>query len=322
MNGRIEKENEAREKMEKKLANLPEIFTIFYNWMDAREKTYTTMNSYINHNIEFMKFFTKGKNDDEFYEKVRENDIDRYMVYIRRKKINGEIIEVGDDIRATKWSSLNTFFNFLVQKKYITHNPMEQTERPKIRTEHKVTYLTPSEIQSVFHRIEKDARPAQKNRDMCIVAIGVTTALRVSAIVNINIEDIDFKENTIKVIEKGRKVRYINFSSNLRNFLILWIQDRKDYYNGEDEGPLFISQKKQRMSVDSVQYIVKKYTSHLPKHLSPHKLRSSAAMNLIKSGANVTTVQSVLGHSNLATTQRYVTNEEKEKAVSTLDNLI
>ena len=323
MGGRIEKEDKAREKMEKKLESLPKIFTLFYNWMNARDKTYTTMNNYINHTVDFMNFITKGKKKEEFYKNVTDDDVERYMVSIRRRNINGEDVEVGDDIRAARWSSLNTFFKFLSQKKHIDNNPMLQTERPKIRTKHSVTYMTADEIKSVFCKIEKEARTTVKNRDMCIVAVGLSTGLRVSAIANIDVEGIDFKENTIKVIEKGRKTRYIKFAENLRNIILVWMKDREIYFNGQETGPLFISQKKNRMSVDSIQEVVKKYTQHLPKHITPHKLRSSAAMNLYSNGVGILTIASVLGHENVSTTQRYTSayDEEQEQATNILDKM-
>ena len=324
MNGRIEKEIEAKAKMEKKLSKLPNIFTAFYNWMDARDKTYTTMNNYINHVVDFMKFYTKGEPDEDFYSNVTDEDIESYMTYIKRKSARGKDTEVGDDIRAARWSSLNTFYKFLMQKKYIKENPMAQTERPKIRTQHNVTYMTQKEIQSVFDRIEMEGRPMTKNRDRCIIALGLGTGLRVSAIVNINVEDIDFKTNTIRVIEKGRKVREISFSNHLRKSLLVWLNDRARFFGGGEAGPLFISQKKNRMSVDSVQGFLKKYTSHLDKHITPHKLRSSAAMNLYSAGIGIMTIASVLGHENITTTQRYAEayDAEVQSATSILDNFI
>lgn len=324
MNGRIEKENRAREVMDNKLKSLPEIFTAFYNWMDAREKSYTTMKNYINHVIEFMDFFTKNKRDEKFYEKVTDNDIEAYITSIRSKIVDGERIENGDDIRAAKWSSLNTFFKFLSQKKYITNNPMLLTERPKIRTSHTITYMTQKEIESVFKRINNEARPMVKNRDMCIIAMGLSTGLRVSAIVNINIEDVDFVTNSIKVIEKGRKTKEVQFAENLRNMLLIWIKDREIFFKGEQNGPLFLSQQKSRMSVDSVERLVKKYTDHLPKKITPHKLRSSAAMNLHGAGVDILTIASILGHENITTTQRYTKayDEDKKKATNILDSLI
>ena len=323
MGGRLEKEDRAKEKMEKKLEDLPNIFYLFYNWMDAREKSYTTMDNYINHVVEFMNFYTKGKKKEEFYKTVTDDDIERYMTSIRRRIVNGESVEVGDDIRAAKWSSLNTFFKFLSQKKHITENPMSSTERPKIRTKHDVTYMTQKEIESVFKRIAAEARPMVKNRDACIVAMGLGTGLRVSAIVNIDVEDVDFKTNTIKVIEKGRKTRDIKFAENLRNLLLIWLKDRELYFEGKEIGPLFVSQLKKRMSVDGVESLVKKYTDHLPKKITPHKLRSSAAMNLHGSGVDILTIASILGHENIATTQRYTKayDEDKENASKILDGL-
>ena len=324
MNGREEKEQKARAKMQAKLADLPEIFTLFYDWLDARDKTHTTINNYINHIIDFKAFCDKRRKN-EFYENVTDGTIEKYMTTIKRKIVDGEEIQVGDDHRAAKWSSLNTFFKFLSQKNHITNNPMLLTERPKVRTEHNVTYMTTKEIESVFARIAEDARPMTKNRDMCIMAMGLGTGLRVSAIVNINIEDIDFAVNTIKVVEKGRKVREIRFAENLRNMILIWMKDREISFNGDpNSGPLFISQRKTRMSVDSVEHLVKKYTNHLPKKITPHKLRSSAATNLAATGVSVQAIAKILGHSNIQITQRYVDvlESETKEATNYLDSLI
>ena len=324
MGGRLNKENEAKEKMKNKLKDLPEIFSLFYTWMDARDKSYTTMNNYINHVIEFMNFYTNGKNKNNFYKSVTDDDIERYMTSIRRRIVDGKEVEVGDDIRAAKWSSLNTFFKFLSQKKHIDSNPMLLTERPRVKTEHNVTYMSPSEIESVFQNVLSNARPMFKNRDMCIIALGLGTGLRVSAIVNIDLEDIDFKANTIKVIEKGKKTRSIFIADKIRNLLLVWMKDRELYFDGKDNGPLFISQKKTRLSVDAVEELIRKYTKHLPKKITPHKLRSSAAMNLHGSGVDILTIASILGHENVATTQRYTKayDEDMSNASKILDGIV
>lgn len=324
MSGRIEKESQIRAKIEKKLETAPRILTYFYSWMDAREKTFNTMEKYIDHVIEFYEFYTKGKMDENFYEKVTDDDIERYMIFIRQKTVNGKTIQVGDSIRATKWSALNTFFTFLVKKKYIDINPVSRTERPKMRTKNEVTYMTPEEVKSVFERIENESTKKLKNRDSCIIALGLCTGLRVSAIVNIDVEDIDFHTNVIRVIEKGKKTREIKFSENFRNLLIIWLKDREIYFDGEsNSGPLFISRKRQRLSVDSVQEMIAKYTTHLSKHITPHKLRSSAAMNLYSSNVGVLAIADLLGHENITTTQRYINAYEKEKenVVNILDSM-
>lgn len=324
MSGRIEKEKNARTTMEKKLEGLPPILTAFYNWMDAREKSYTTMYNYINHVVDFMNFVTKGKKDNKFYEAVTDDDIERYMISIRRRIVDGKEIEVGDDIRAARWSSINTFFKFLSQKKYITENPMLLTERPQVRTKHTVTYMTPEEINSVFDRIRNESIPMLRNRDLCIVALGIGTAMRVSEIVNIDMEDIDFRTNSIKIIAKERKTREIKFSNNLKNILLVWMKDRELYFGGGDKGPLFLSKKKNRISTRAVNDLIEKYTKHLPKHITPHKMRSSAAMNLYGEGVDILTIASILGHENVTTTQRYTRayDEDKQNATSILDKLL
>jgi site-specific recombinase XerD len=324
MSGRIEKENNAKDKMLKRLAGLPEVISDFYYWMDARDKTYTTMRNYINHVVEFMTFFTKGKKDNHFYKKVRDVDIERYITSLRTKNINGVDVNIGDDIRAAKWSSLNTFFKFLAQKRYIDNNPMLLTERPRIRTSHEITYMDQKEVESVFERISSEATKKYKNRDMCIVALGLGTGLRVSAIVNINVEDINFVANTIKVVEKGRKTKEVKFAEKLKNLILVWLKDRELYYNGDETGPLFYSSRLQRISVDSVEHLVKKYTDHLPKKITPHKLRSSAAMNLYGAGVDILTIASILGHENVTTTQRYTKayDENKTKAANILDSML
>ena len=324
MSGRLEKEKQARDRMLKKLSNLPPIFTAFYNWMNAREKSYTTMDNYISHVIEFMNFYTNGKQNDVFYRNVTDDDIESYMISIRTRTINGDDVAVGDEIRAAKWSSLNTFFKFLTQKKHIIDNPMLLTERPQVRTKHAITYMDPNEIESVFDRIRNESKLKVKNRDMCLIAIGIGMALRVSEMVNINIEDIDFKTNSIKIIAKERKTREIKFSENLRNILLAWLKDREIYFGGSDIGPLFITQMKVRMTDKTARQIVKKYTDHLPKRITPHKLRSSAAMNLHGAGVDILTISALLGHENLTTTQRYTRayDEDKQNATNILDSLI
>ena len=81
MNGRIEKEKLAKEKMKIKLQDMPEVFTAFYDWLDARDRSYTTIRNYIRHVDEFMKFFTKGKKDNEFYLKVTDNIISYIFIF-------------------------------------------------------------------------------------------------------------------------------------------------------------------------------------------------------------------------------------------------
>lgn len=324
MNGRLEKEIKSQDKMQSKLQTLPRIFDEFYFYLNGDHKSYTTIERYINYVQDFMMYATNNKPNNTFYENITPTIIKRYVSSLEIQKKNGEVIRLGDEIQATRWSALNTFFGFLTEEDYIQLNPMTKTKRPKVRTKHKVTYLTQDEIYSVFDKIEQDSKKQFKNRDLCIVSLGISTGLRVSAIVQINIDDIDFATNRIKVIEKGDVAREISFGKNMRSILLNWIKDREVYFQIEDTNALFVSQQNKRICTDAVRDLITKYTAHLDKKITPHKLRSTAAMSLHSAGADVVTIMSVLGHENINTTMRYVQayDQEKQNATNILDNLI
>jgi integrase/recombinase XerC len=324
MNGRLEKEIQSKDKMQLKLQELPSIFEEFYVYLNGDHKSYTTIERYINYVQDFMLYVTEGKHNDIFYKTITPIVIKRYVSSLETQNKNGEIVRLGDEIQATRWSALNTFFNFLTEEDYIAINPMTKTKRPKVKTKHKVTYLTPEEIQLVLNKIEKEGKAKLKNRDLCIVALGLSTGLRVSAIIQINIEDINFNTNKIKVIEKGNVTREVDIGNNMRGLLLNWMKDREIYFDVKNNPALFISQHNKRMCTDAVRDLIAKYTVDLNKHITPHKLRSSAAMNLYSSGVGILSIASILGHENITTTQRYTSayDEEKENATNILDNLI
>lgn len=325
MNGRLEKELKAEEKMKVRLAELPAVFTEFYYSMAADGKSYTTMQNYINHNVDFMNYVTNGRSNKTFYMDIKSTKINQYIMSIRRRDINGTIVRTGDDICAARWTSLNTFFQFLKDFEYINDNPMERTSRPKIRTEHKVTYLTKEEIEMVLDEIKTNSTEQKRSRDLCIVSLALSTGLRVSAITQINLEDIDLENYTINVIEKGNKIRTINFGENLAVLISKCIEDRKEYFPNADTNALFLSQWKRRMTTQAIRDLVSKYTSNIQgKHITPHKLRASAATNLAASGVSIQAIAKVLGHENIQTTRRYVEvlDSEANKATNILDDLI
>lgn len=325
MNGRLEKEIKSDSKMKAKLLGLPEVFTEFYYSLEGEGKSYTTLVNYINHNVDFMNFFTDNEYDEVFYRNVRPIDINRYMASIRRKEVNGKLIRLGDEIRAARWTSLKTFFGFLKDNDYIDENPLDKTNRPKITTEHEVTYLTKEEIDAVLTEIKENSKHNKRSRDLCIVSLALSTGLRVSAITQINIEDVDLENNTIQVIEKGNKVRLISFGDNLNALIAQCLADRDKYFAGAATDALFLSQWKRRMTAQSVRDLVTKYASSVTnKHITPHKLRASAATNLAASGVSMQAIAKVLGHENIQTTRRYVEvlDTEHEHATNVLDNLI
>ncbi len=322
--GRIEQENKLRKKIDEKLAHLPDIFTEFYNYMEADSKSYGTCLHYISYVEDFMVFVTKGYADDEFYKNVTVSDIRTYITSLRRRSDGDEEIKNGDSIQATRWSALNTFYNFLVMDDYIDINLMSKTKRPKNRTEKPIVYLEADEIDVILDKIREEAKTQYVNRDLAIVTLGIATGIRVGALVQINVEDINFKDNTIHVIEKGGKERYLKFGPNTRNALSLWLVDRTTYFPDVTTSALFVSQWKQRMTTESIRKLMRKYADGINgKHITPHKMRSTAATGIVKSGIDIQTAANILGHNSISTTQKYaaVLEENKQKAVDALDSL-
>jgi site-specific recombinase XerD len=247
------------------------------------------------------------------------------MSSIRLKEVNGEMKRTGDEIRAARWTSINAFFNFLKSYDYIVDNPLEKTNRPKIKTEHKVTYLSKKEINIVLREVRNKATDKKLSRDLCLMSLALSTGLRVSAITQINVDDINFENKTIKVIEKGDKTRYINFGDNLKGLIVECIEDREKSFSNITTDALFVSQWGKRMTTQAVRDLVTKYTAVIKgKHITPHKLRASTAMNLHGSGVDLLTIASILGHENVTTTQRYTQayDDKKADAAKILDELI
>lgn len=324
MSGRIEQENRLKKKIDEKLSTLPEIFSAFYNYMEADQKSYSTIKHYIEYVSDFMEASLKGDNKNEFYKDVTVADIREYIVSLRRRIEDGKEVKNSNSIQATRWSALNTFFNFLVMDDYLEVNPMAKTKRPKDRKEKPVVYLDENEIDTILDKIREESKPQFVNRDLAIVALGIGTGMRVGALTQINVEDIDFKNNTIHVIEKGDKERYLKFGTNTRNILSAWLIDRSTYFDDAETNALFISQWRQRLTVEGVRKFMKKYADGINgKHITPHKMRSSAATNMAKSGVDIQTIANILGHQSVTTTQRYaaVLEENKQKATDALDNM-
>ena len=322
--GRIEQENKLKNRIHERLIQLPNIFTEFYNYMEADNKSYGTCEHYISYVADFMDFITQGDVDKEFYKNVTVSDVRTYITSLRRRTEEGEEIKNGDSIQATRWSALNTFYNFLVMDDYVDVNIMSKTKRPKNRTEKPIVYLEKEEIDSILDKIRNESKSQYINRDLAIVTLGIATGIRVGALVQINVEDINFKDNTIHVIEKGGKERYLKFGANTRNILSLWLIDRTTYFPDATTNALFVSQWRKRMTTEAVRQLMIKYADGINgKHITPHTMRKSTATNMAKAGADVQTIRDVLNHQSVQTTLRYtaIINEDKQRAIDSIDNM-
>jgi integrase/recombinase XerC len=192
-------------------------------------------------------------------------------------------------------STLSSFYRFLYSQGVITANPMTGIERPKIKDQ-ELRYLKHSQVIRLIASIEDD-------RDRLIVRTIYATGVRVSELCGINIDDIDFEDETIKVRGKGGKIRIVFVDHETLEEISLFIGNRI-------VGPLFLGQQGHHISPRSVQHIFKKYA---PQGITPHKIRHSYASELYRRSKNLRVVQENLGHTSIKTTEIYLHTDLDER---------
>ncbi len=202
-----------------------------------------------------------------------------------------------------KLSTLKSFFSYLVSINCIEKNPVILIKSPKM--EHKLpTYLTITEINNMM--IIPDTKKFKGIRDRSILEILYSTGMRASECTNLNIDDIDFENETVTVLGKRKKERILPFNQNskisIKNYLI--VRNKKAI---KGEYALFVNKSGTRLSQRSLVRIVKYYINQIApgKKASPHTLRHTFATHLLDSGADLRAVQVLLGHVSLGTTQIY-----------------
>lgn len=334
MSGRIEKEKEIEQKIKQILFNQPDIIKDYSK--SFGNKTFNTKKAYICHVINFCSYLKReyqiDVNDIQQLQKINYSHINAYMDYTKHYDPNGNYINKEAGTCAFEFYAIKHFCKFLMLSKYIQNNPCLDVEIPKDKKKHDIISLEPEEIKIIKNNILKGvgshkAKAYQekwKTRDLCIVMLGITTGLRVSAITNIDLDDINFKEKTLNTIEKGNFERTIYLSDKLIEIIQLWIKDRNKILNGINCNALFISSRKQRIAVTTIRSLMDKYAYNIHKKITPHKLRSTCATNLYDKTGDIYLVADVLGHNNIQNTKRYakVSNNKRKMAAQELSKLI
>lgn len=324
MSGKFEKEMKTERQIKNRLENAPAILSEYYYSMMGSGKSYETSYRYLNYILSFISFTFKDRCDEEFYKHIKPSHINKYMASLRTKEVNGKSERTSDSYREVQWVALHSFFKFLVPD-YLDINPVASTQKPKNKDNPKVTFLTTEEISKVLNNVHVSAPERFVNRDLCVLKLGFSTGLRVSAIIQIDIDDIDFQRNQIRVIEKGDYDHYVFIGENLKKQIMLWLEDRQKYFPNCNTNALFISQRKQRMSDDTVGEMLSKYSvGATDKHVTPHVMRHSCATNLYEATGDIYLCAKQLNHASVSTTQIYaeLSKEKQKMAASLLDGMI
>lgn len=204
------------------------------------------------------------------------------------------------------FAALRSFFKWLTQRRGWQNNPLLDVQLPKQEKKLPVV-LTITQVESMLDLPlscpkDKQAAAWAPERDKAILEMFYSTGMRLSELASLNVEDIDNYSETTRVIGKGRKERLCPIGSHAMNAV--------QHYRlkaGVHDGPLFRSKLGSRITVRALADVVDKYwkLSGLPIHVTPHKFRHSFATHLLNNGADLRSVQSLLGHASLSTTQIY-----------------
>ena len=252
-----------------------------------------------------LKLFNQFLKDEKIYDikKIDYQIVRRYLVFLYDREYSRKTI-------SRHISTLRSFFKYLASQKKINKNPMNLISNPK--QEKKLPKFL------YYDQVEKlldipDVNDPFGLRDKTILEILYSTGIRVSELINIKIQDIDFNRNTIKILGKGNKERYVIFGKVLKDILDKYLKEARPVLVKDDNNYLILNRFGKKISARGVEDILNKVVRNggLDYHISPHTLRHTFATHMLDNGADLKSVQELLGHSNLSTTQVYthVTNE-------------
>lgn len=214
--------------------------------------------------------------------------------------------ERGRSTIRLQFAALRSFFKWLTRRRALKVNPLLEVQLPK-REKKLPVVLTVAQIEQMLElplTMEKSKRDAvwAPQRDAAILELFYSTGMRLSELVALNVEDIDAYTETVRVFGKGSKERLCPVGSKAIEAV-----QRYRVMAGVHDGALFLSKLRRRITTQAVDDVVSKYwrASGLPVHLTPHKLRHSFATHLLNNGADLRSVQELLGHASLSTTQIY-----------------
>ncbi|PMQ02210.1 MAG: site-specific tyrosine recombinase XerD [Dictyoglomus sp. NZ13-RE01] len=203
-----------------------------------------------------------------------------------------------------KISAIRSFFKFLVREGYLKKNFANFISTPRI-PQYLPEYLDENEV-SNFLDIPSTLSPLGK-RNQAILETLYATGMRVSELVNLNIEDIDLEKGLVKCFGKGGKERIIPLGDYAKESIQRYLEIRHTFKPKEKERALFLNKKGERITRQGVWLIVKTYSQilNLPKKVSPHTFRHTFATHLLSHGVDIRIVQELLGHASISTTQIY-----------------
>ena len=283
----------------------------FTNWLgnlkEVRNLSDNTLISYkhdVKSFIEFISTHTGSEVSIKYLNDMKISDFRSFLSYLRNKDISSTSI-------ARIISSLKSFFNYLLNINLIESTVIQSLRTPKQKKSLPRPISSELAIETIKHAqdMEKEKWIGMRNKSILMLLYGC--GLRISEALNLNFEDIN--ENDYLIIKgKGNKERMVPLMDYVKNDIENYIHECPKNFMKDD--PLFVGKRLDRLSPRIIQYVLEKirHNLSLPETATPHALRHSFATHLLDSGGDLRTIQELLGHSSLSTTQKY-TKVETEK---------
>lgn len=264
-------------------------------------------------------------------DQLQAQDIEEYQEYLKVYLSADKQVTNGERGLKRKMSALRSFYAYFFKRQLITTNPTLLVDMPKLHDK-SIVRLDTDETAMLLDYIEHcgDSLSGQKKaywektkyRDLALVTLLLGTGIRVSECVGLDVEDIDFKNNGIKVVRKGGNEMVVYFGEEVETALQNYLADRTAITPiAGHEHALFYSTQRKRIGVKAVENLVKKYASAITttKKITPHKLRSTYGTTLYKETGDIYLVADVLGHKDVNTTKKHyaaMDDERRRKAAS------
>lgn len=251
-------------------------------------------------------------------------DIEEYLEYITLYQKDGKDVTNDERGKSRKLASLRSFYNYFYQNEMIEKNPAALVPLPK-KHEKEIIRLEPNEVATLLDQVEEGVKLTKKEleyhkktkiRDVALLTLLLGTGIRVSECVGLDLQDINFDVNGIKILRKGGYEAIIYFGDEVESALRDYLAEREHIIPCEGhENALFLSLQNKRIAVRSVENLVKKYASRVTtlKKITPHKLRSTYGTALYQESNDIYLVADVLGHKDVNTTRKHYAAQADER---------